>query len=165
MQWLRHTRFEPPTIQEQQQELQRQANIKLLAARADARWAAKPSALDAPDKQQPIQMLESRDPKSDVIRMNAEQEPKTIGSESRSAEVMDEKKEMPMHDTRQDVTTNAKAPQPIGATDEVLAFKAKKRMRVRKESKEESPWKQAGTGNPGDDWQPKAWMPPPKKRG
>ncbi|KAI0586581.1 NDUFA12 domain-containing protein [Pyrenophora tritici-repentis] len=70
MQWLRHTRFEPPTVDEQHQDLIRQARIKQLAAQADARWAEKPSALDAPDKQQPMQMLQSKDPDSGVTQMN-----------------------------------------------------------------------------------------------
>ncbi|KAJ4395458.1 hypothetical protein N0V91_010816 [Didymella pomorum] len=168
MQWLRHTRFEPPTIQEQQAELQRQQNIKLLAARADERWAAKPSALDAPDKQQPIQMLESRDPKSGVVQMNAEQELRSRGQESRTAEAREQEEERPKNDMRPDVTPGFEAPQPqaeSGLTEEAPMFKAKKKMRPNKAPKEDSPWKQAGAGNPGDDWQPKAWTPPPRRRG
>ncbi|KAI1362800.1 hypothetical protein F5Y08DRAFT_341318 [Xylaria arbuscula] len=46
--WLRYQRFEPPSMEEQLGELQRQAQIKLLAAEADARWDAKPSLLDMP---------------------------------------------------------------------------------------------------------------------
>jgi NADH dehydrogenase [ubiquinone] 1 alpha subcomplex assembly factor 2 len=53
MQWLRHTRTEPPSINEQQLDEIRQAQMKQLAAAADARWASKPSFLDAPLKQQP----------------------------------------------------------------------------------------------------------------
>ncbi|KAF3006519.1 hypothetical protein E8E13_005213 [Curvularia kusanoi] len=166
MQWLRHTRFEPPTIQEQQAEVQRQANIKLLAARADERWAAKPSALDAPDKQQPIQMLESRDPKSGVVQTNAEQELRSRGKEARSSEARTEETERPAHDMRADVTPGAEVPQQeTGLSEEAPAFKAKKKMRINKEPKEDSPWKQAAAGNPGDDWQPKAWTPPPRRRG
>lgn len=53
VQWLRHTRFEPPSISEQQLDEIRQAQMKELAAQADARWAAKPSALDRQaDRQQ-----------------------------------------------------------------------------------------------------------------
>ncbi|KAF1937383.1 hypothetical protein EJ02DRAFT_56358 [Clathrospora elynae] len=74
MQWLRHTRFEPPSVAEQQQDLLRQERMKTLAAQADARWALKPSALDAPDKQQPVQMLQSRDPESGVTQTTADQE-------------------------------------------------------------------------------------------
>jgi NADH dehydrogenase [ubiquinone] 1 alpha subcomplex assembly factor 2 len=53
VQWLRHTREEPPSISEQQQDIIRQAQMKQLAAQADARWASKASALDAPIKQTP----------------------------------------------------------------------------------------------------------------
>ncbi|KAL8713799.1 MAG: hypothetical protein Q9220_002326 [cf. Caloplaca sp. 1 TL-2023] len=47
-QWLRHTRPAPPSIQELQIDVQRKAELKQLAAAADARWASKPSVLDAP---------------------------------------------------------------------------------------------------------------------
>ncbi|KAF7558859.1 hypothetical protein G7046_g5301 [Stylonectria norvegica] len=47
-QWLRHTREEPPTLTEQQGDVVRQARMKKLAAEADARWEAKPRAMDAP---------------------------------------------------------------------------------------------------------------------
>ena len=47
-QWLRHTRQDPPSITEQQYDLQRQAQLKQLARLADERWASKPSFLDAP---------------------------------------------------------------------------------------------------------------------
>ncbi|RYC53629.1 hypothetical protein CHU98_g12580, partial [Xylaria longipes] len=49
-QWLRHQRPDPPTMQEQITELQRQARIKVLAAEADARWEARDSLLDMPGK-------------------------------------------------------------------------------------------------------------------
>lgn len=74
MQWLRHTRHEPPSIAEQQNDIIRQERMKLLAAQADERWASKPSALDPPTRQQPIQMLISRDTESGVGQMNAEQQ-------------------------------------------------------------------------------------------
>ena len=66
MQWLRHTRFDPPSLAEQQADQIRQERIKILAAAADKRWASKPSVLDPPEKQQPIQMLTSRDPAGSV---------------------------------------------------------------------------------------------------
>ncbi|KAJ5086790.1 hypothetical protein NUU61_008097 [Penicillium alfredii] len=52
-QWLRYVRENPPSIQEQQQDLIRQAQIKELARLADERWASKPSFLDKPQAQQP----------------------------------------------------------------------------------------------------------------
>lgn len=51
-QWLRHVREHPPSIQEQQQDLVRQAQIKQLARLADERWASKPSVLDKPKNHQ-----------------------------------------------------------------------------------------------------------------
>lgn len=74
MQWLRHTRFDPPSIAEQQQDVARQERIKLLAAQADAKWAAKPSALDAPDKQQPVLPLQSQHPTTAPSPINVNQD-------------------------------------------------------------------------------------------
>ncbi|EKV07111.1 hypothetical protein PDIG_73850 [Penicillium digitatum PHI26] len=51
-QWLRHVREHPPSIQEQEQDLVRQAQIKKLARLADERWASKASFLDKPKTQQ-----------------------------------------------------------------------------------------------------------------
>lgn len=50
-QWLRQTRYDPPTIQEQQADIGRQAQLKYLAQQADERWASKPSFLDQPRDQ------------------------------------------------------------------------------------------------------------------
>ena len=52
-QWLRHTRDGPPSIQEQQYDVSRQATMKQLAAEADERWKSVPSYLDSPKRQQP----------------------------------------------------------------------------------------------------------------
>lgn len=38
-QWLRHVRADAPTLEEQQREVRRQEQMRVLAARADARWA------------------------------------------------------------------------------------------------------------------------------
>lgn len=51
-QWLRYVREHPPSLEEQQQDLIRQAQIKQLARLADERWASKPSFLDKPKTQQ-----------------------------------------------------------------------------------------------------------------
>lgn len=53
-QWLRNTRAEPPSIEEQRAEVVRQERMKVLAAEADARWAAKPRVMDAPRPKQEI---------------------------------------------------------------------------------------------------------------
>jgi NADH dehydrogenase [ubiquinone] 1 alpha subcomplex assembly factor 2 len=139
MQWLRHTRHEAPTIADQQAELHRQAQIKMLAAQADARWAAKPSALDAPDKQQPVQVLQSRDPHAGVGQMNVEHEIKGNAAPP------------PTKDGVREATQTEDAP----------TLKTRKPMRT---EPGDSPWKQAAKGNPGDEWQPASWSPGPAKR-
>ncbi|KAL4896795.1 hypothetical protein BDV59DRAFT_171562 [Aspergillus ambiguus] len=52
-QWLRYLRPNPPSIEEQKNDLIRQAQIKQLARLADERWASKPSYLDKPQTQSP----------------------------------------------------------------------------------------------------------------
>lgn len=140
MQWLRHTRFEPPTIADQEAEVYRQQRMKTLAAQADARWASKPSMLDAPDKQQPVQMLESRDPNTGFRQMNASQE---IRDEAQSLQEVRE----------EDIEGNQ--------ADAAPTLKTRKPMQT---EPKDSPWKQAVKGNPGDEWQPASWAPGPAKR-
>ncbi|KAJ5679616.1 NADH:ubiquinone oxidoreductase 17.2kDa subunit [Penicillium macrosclerotiorum] len=60
-QWLRYVREDPPSIEEQQQDLIRQAQIKQLARLADERWASKPSFLDKPKTQPPLPTTETSD--------------------------------------------------------------------------------------------------------
>lgn len=47
-QWLRHTRRDPPSLDEQKGDVVRQEQMKYLAAEADARWEAKPRVMEAP---------------------------------------------------------------------------------------------------------------------
>lgn len=142
MQWLRHTRFEPPTVAEQRSDVFRQQRIKMLAQEADARWAAKPSVLDAPDKQQPVQPLESRDPNAGIRQMNADQEVRGKAEPQRTVE-------------EEDVASKA------AQTNEAPALKTRRRMRT---EPKDSPWNQAAKGNPGDEWQPQSWTPGSAKR-
>lgn len=60
-QWLRYVRPEPPSIEEQQRDLVRQAQIKKLAEIADQKWAAKPSFLDKPQTSSPAPALKPGD--------------------------------------------------------------------------------------------------------
>lgn len=151
MQWLRHTRAEAPTLQEQQADVIRQDRIKLLAAQADARWKSKASALDAPDKQQPVQMLESRDQGSGIRQMNVDEEdrgqaPHIPGVEEKEgpSSVQQKVSETPV--------TEEQAP-PV------------EKKRVMKKEPKDSPWnKHAAKGNPGEEWQPDEWKPRPARR-
>jgi NADH dehydrogenase [ubiquinone] 1 alpha subcomplex assembly factor 2 len=47
-QWLRYTRHEPPSLQEQSADLMRQSELKHNAMLADARWAAKAKYIESP---------------------------------------------------------------------------------------------------------------------
>ncbi|KAF3352763.1 hypothetical protein VDGD_05728 [Verticillium dahliae] len=60
-QWLRYTRENPPSIEEQSNDEFRQERMKTLAAQADARWEAKPRVMDAPgrDMGQPVPALDT----------------------------------------------------------------------------------------------------------
>ncbi|KAF2193731.1 hypothetical protein K469DRAFT_712522 [Zopfia rhizophila CBS 207.26] len=142
MQWLRNTRFEPPSLAEQQADVVRQERIKLLAAQADERWASKPSFLDPPDKQQPIQMLVSRDSSTGGGQMNANQQVRDEADPPR---------------TLQEQETAL-----VGGQNIVSAPPLKK-FKVRTEPKD-SPWKQPTRSNSGDDWQPESWTPSPARR-
>ncbi|KAF2830372.1 hypothetical protein CC86DRAFT_391309 [Ophiobolus disseminans] len=155
MQWLRHTRFDPPTITEQQQDVARQDRMKMLASQADARWASKPSALDPPDKQQPMQMLQSRDPDSGVTQMNADQELRARAEPPRSVEEQEAKPQsVAEHPAPQQMPRDP--PVPASADDAPVQT----RKNTKKEPKD-SPWGQAETPK---DWQPQGWSPAPARR-
>lgn len=64
-QWLRHTRPEPPSIQEQSADLTRQAQLKHNAALADARWAAKAQYIEQPKPRAQEAPQSEEMPKSD----------------------------------------------------------------------------------------------------
>ncbi|KAE8349650.1 hypothetical protein BDV28DRAFT_160323 [Aspergillus coremiiformis] len=60
-QWLRYVRTNPPSLEEQQQDVLRQTQIKQLARLADERWASKASYLDMPQTQQPAPATQTTD--------------------------------------------------------------------------------------------------------
>jgi NADH dehydrogenase [ubiquinone] 1 alpha subcomplex assembly factor 2 len=134
--------------------------MKVLASEADARWASKPSALDAPDKQQPMQMLQSRDPDSGVVQMNIDQEIRDRAEPPRSIEEQQGKP--------RSVEEDAGAQQmpqdpPVPATTEDVPVATKQRKtKTKKEPRDDSPWKQADASK---DWQPQGWNPAPARRG
>ncbi|KAL4972061.1 hypothetical protein BDW66DRAFT_144951 [Aspergillus desertorum] len=61
-QWLRYVRAEPPSIQEQQEDLLRQQRIQLLADMQKKKWEAEQARLDAPTTQQPGPATQTSDP-------------------------------------------------------------------------------------------------------
>jgi len=131
-QWLRHTRFEPPSIQEQQYDVSRQAQMKQLAAQADARWASVPSFLDSPDKQQPAPAIGVKDPGGYVQQTEPEKNEGVRSAVGDHEEVEGSVKGQPIDEGR---------------------FKGKTK------DKQENPWNKAQRGGPGEGWQPDTWSP------
>ena len=96
-QWLRYTRQDPPTLEEQRQDVVRQSQMKMLAAEADARWAAKPSLIDAPGQEQgqPRPALETESRKT-----SATQRGRTAISAGPEKGFQEEKREDPFRHPR-----------------------------------------------------------------
>ena len=133
-QWLRHTRIDAPSIQEQQFDVIRQDRIKVLAAEADARWASQPSYLDAPNKQQPAPATGVKDPGGYVKQTEPTDTEGVRSAVGSPAEV--------------DSSTRGKA------KDEGR-FKG----RARDKGKGPSPFDRPQQGAPGEEWQPQSWSP------
>ncbi|KAK4165339.1 NADH-ubiquinone oxidoreductase assembly factor N7BML [Cladorrhinum sp. PSN259] len=137
-QWLRHTRSQPPSLDEQQADVIRQERIKALAAQADARWAAKPGYVDAPPP-----------PSTTSAVGESTRQPPLLGkgmvveAKEKEEEVKDE-----------------------GAVLKDQRQKAWKEMKEQKDKipARDDPWKQANRGGPSEEWQPKAWTPPGGKK-
>jgi NADH dehydrogenase [ubiquinone] 1 alpha subcomplex assembly factor 2 len=134
MQWLRHTRAEPPSLAEQHADIIRRERMKVLAAQADERWASIPSMLDSPDKQQPTPMLAPREPASS-LETNTASWPRTAKNTL---------------DTPQEAQIKPKRAASHGLNE--------------KGEVKKSPWYMGPKGGPSEDWQPEAWSPPARKR-
>ncbi|KAF2758440.1 hypothetical protein EJ05DRAFT_485569 [Pseudovirgaria hyperparasitica] len=130
MQWLRHTREDPPSLEEQQQDVVRQIQMRQLAQLADERWAAKPSALDRPDTQQ-MPELQSSSPADYGVQTESD----SIEGVTSSAR------------TTEDGTRSRN-----GNNVDESSIKGPAKGK-------ESPWNTPQTSNPGDDFQPQAWTP------
>jgi NADH dehydrogenase [ubiquinone] 1 alpha subcomplex assembly factor 2 len=65
-QWLRYTRHEPPSLQEQVADVQRLAQLKINAKLADERWAAKAKYIETPRPPSPPRRTVA--PKSDRLQ-------------------------------------------------------------------------------------------------
>lgn len=139
-QWLRHTRAEPPSVEEQTADLLRQERLKVLAAQADARWAAKPGYLDPPEMGQAAPPLRSPRRQEDAAR--------PAGS------LAEDVRETTSSGNRPDEEPGSSKKEAWGVSQE----EEKEKMRTGR-APEADPWKQADTGNPGQNWQPEGWNP------
>jgi NADH dehydrogenase [ubiquinone] 1 alpha subcomplex assembly factor 2 len=126
-------------LQEQAQDIVRQEQLKILAAKADAKWASKKSYLDAPSKTQPMPALRV----SDATRTG--DEGVQVRVEDRNAENVSAE------------TNETQAPE---ATRHPLTGREQRIMEATKEQKEkDDPWKEHARGGPSEEWQPQAWDP------
>ncbi|EPE10794.1 nadh ubiquinone subunit [Ophiostoma piceae UAMH 11346] len=132
-QWLRHVRFDPPSIQEQQMEVRRREQMRLLAAKADARWA------DAKRVEGPIQAGE------------------LIGAAAQAAAVPPT--QLPAHSTPKTTVSPGAASSAEEAEREPEPVHAHAQQPARPK---DDPWDRA-RGAPGEQWQPADWTPTPKK--
>lgn len=152
-QWLRHTRSDPPSLTEQSQDLVRQENLKVLAARADARWASKPSFLDAPGQAQgqPLPTLEAAGLRSQMDATTPGKDGQESNTKGGSAEPLQNTEE-PIKMQVPDGIRHHFVERPKEHTSGTV-----KETKETKEMKEkEDPWKQA-RGGPSEQWQPASW--------
>lgn len=152
-QWLRHTRTDPPSLTEQSQDLVRQRNLKVLAAQADARWAAKPSFLDAPDRSQPIPALELKDQGGYTQTAESPDKKGVRSAIGGGLEDIPQSAEETLKPVKEAKTSEVERKHQEG-----LGQKNKRRQEQPKPVAEpgDDPWKQA-RGGPSEGWQPKAW--------
>ncbi|KAK1808738.1 hypothetical protein LTR12_016903 [Friedmanniomyces endolithicus] len=140
-QWLRHTRAEAPSIQEQQYDVSRQAMMKQLASRVDDRWKSVPSYLDAPSAQQAQPALQPRDPAGYVQQTEPENKQGVMSAVEDAVKV-------------QEVAVEGKD----GKEVDEGRFKGSTREKPRERGP--APWdQQQAKGTPGENWQPAAWTP------
>lgn len=132
-QWLRHTRATPPSLAEQRADVARQERMKVLAAEADARWAAKPSYLDSPTP-----AATARQPPlvgGSMLEQQQQQEAKSLPGDTKEE-----------HDKEREGTWKKMMKEQQQQTEGVGTAK-----------KEKDPWKKAKGQSEG--WQPKGWTP------
>ena len=145
LQWLRHTRAEPPSNAEQQYDVQRQQHLKVLAARADQRWREQESYLKAPTGQEaPGGELGQPKPFMSPSKDGAGVDGPTVAKERESSEQgcgenrNPEEQQQGKRDEREMSRRHAEGEAP------------------RKD--QENPWKLHNRG-PSEGWQPETWTP------
>lgn len=142
-QWLRHTRDEAPSIEEQRYDVQRQAAMKQLAARADERWKSLPSYLDAPKMQQPQPGTVPKDPGGYLGQTEPDERQgvkSAVEDQSKVSQIVEGKDAKEVDEGR---------------------FKGKTKEKKTRMEREPAPWEKEAMKrrNPGEDWQPESWMP------
>lgn len=111
--------------------------MRVLAAEADARWAAKASLLD-----------DGKGAGGAPGQVGAGQPVPALGG--RAADV-GEGSAVPGEETRRDAVASGSEQQRAAAV-------------AKEDADKKDPWKQSRRGGPSEDWQPQAWTPPTPKR-
>lgn len=143
-QWLRHTRFDAPTIEEQQMDVTRQIQLKQNARLADQRWENKRQYIEkpaAPYQQQSAQRM--------TMGGNPE-----VGEGQETIKGGDAPKTEPAHKegVRNAVADPLEQVKGKGADGKPDPWEQERRKQSERAS------------NPGGTWQPEAWTPPPRRR-
>jgi NADH dehydrogenase [ubiquinone] 1 alpha subcomplex assembly factor 2 len=161
LQWLRHTRPQAPSLTEQAQDIQRQERMKVLAAQADAKWAAKPSFLDAPGKArgQPLPSMQLKDP-GGYTREQAVEDGRAEAAPAQRSAVAGTDPGVGDSSPR---TINGADPKTEQETQDTpdqpgKSFKKGERPYTQPKSGAEDPWAKARRPA-GEAWQPQAWSP------
>ncbi|CAK7263440.1 hypothetical protein SEPCBS57363_000559 [Sporothrix epigloea] len=150
-QWLRHVREDAPTVEEQQREVARQAQMRMLAARADARWAG------AKRVDGPVEAL----PK---VAQPSVAEPVVATTAVDEAHTQTEPQRPPMEPEPE--------PEPVYVSAQRPQQQKSQRQRQPRQQQtdapEKDPWKREelaqGHGALGEAWQPGQWTPSAGKR-
>ncbi|AEO58027.1 hypothetical protein MYCTH_2304985 [Thermothelomyces thermophilus ATCC 42464] len=181
-QWLRHTRADPPSLDEQRAEVARQERIKRLAAEADARWEAKPRVMeDGAGAARRAAALGARAPALETDRPLG---PGSTSSTSKFASAASERAAEAGDTSGAGTVTGDVAPGDSEAVN--LREETWKRMKREAEAEAEAeakaaeaegdgaskaaggkapdPWRQHAKGGPGETWQPKSWEPTAREK-
>ena len=141
-QWLRHTRYDAPSMEEQQMDVSRMVTLKENARLADARWESKKRYIEKPREKDEegsgTRGIEGQRKTADEVRAK-----------------MEERAGVPP-----DAAVNAKERvqfQEGTSVDQTPDPWEKERQKQKQKQKQTA-------SNPGGAWQPDSWMPPPRKR-
>ncbi|KAJ9155129.1 hypothetical protein NKR23_g2248 [Pleurostoma richardsiae] len=144
-QWLRHTRPDPPSLDEQAADVARQEQLKVLAAAADARWAAKESLVQAPGRGQPVEGLP-----------DAPGQP--MGHAVPAFDTERERGPTP-RDWPREGETEKNAIESADVVEAEPRSRASVSQSQGQQQEAQDPWKRHQPSGPSERWQPKGWDP------
>lgn len=121
-------------MDEQQDDVVRHAQLKVLAAEADARWEAKPRPMDLPPAAEKVTATRK------LPQFDAAAAAQAVGGGDAS-----------QHPTPVRVKQNSTA-------------KQQEKVKVDDKEDVEDPWAKARPAGPSEGWQPAAWDPSPSKK-